>query len=251
MDRRSFVSKMSVVVGGAGVMSDRLNYYSPTYADSARSSIRTIVFQGDSITFYGRNKDIIRPNESSALGRGYVALASADIMEKYPELDLQIFNRGIGGNKVHQLQARWDEDCLDLKPDVVSILIGVNDHWHTVDDHQYEGNPSIYQKDYLDLLEKTKAHNPNVKLIIGEPFVLLEGTKVLPADWNPIFKEYQEIAASVARQFDAVFVPYQQIFDKALNRAPVSYWAPDGIHPSMAGAKLMADAWVKAFKKFV
>lgn len=247
MNRRSFVGRIGLSMGS--VMGGLVNY--PYVAGLSKTPIRRIVFQGDSITFYGRNKDITRPNESLGLGRGYVAYASADIMEKYPQLDLQIFNRGIGGNKVHQLQSRWDEDCLDLKPDVISILIGVNDHWHTVDKHQYEGNPSIYQRDYLELLEKTKAHNPHVKLIIGEPFVLLDGTKVVPADWHPIFKEYQEIAATVAKQFDAVFIPYQQIFDKALTRAAVSYWAPDGIHPSMAGAKLMADAWVKAFKKFV
>lgn len=246
MNRRSFVG--SIGLGLGGVMGGLLNSYNPEFS---RTSIRRVVFQGDSITFYGRNKDITRPNESLGLGRGYVAYASADIMEKYPELDLQIFNRGIGGNKVHQLQARWDEDCLDLKPDVISILIGVNDHWHTVDDHEYEGTPTIYKQDYQQLLEKTKEQNPHVKLIIGEPFVLLEGIKVVPSDWDPIFEEYQEIAASVAKQFDAAYIPYQQIFNKALRRAPVSYWAPDGIHPSMAGAKLMADAWVNAFKSIL
>ena len=91
---------------------------------------QTILFQGDSITDAGRNKEDMSYNNARALGTGYAMLTAGQLLQKYAHLDLKIYNKGISGNKVFQLAERWDKDCLDLKPDIVSILIGVNDIWH-------------------------------------------------------------------------------------------------------------------------
>src|SRR5579864_8373098 len=91
----------------------------------------TILFQGDSITDAGRDRNQSAPNATGALGNGYPMLLAAMLLKQWPDLELRIFNRGISGNKVPDLQARWDSDTLSLKPDVLSILVGVNDYWHT------------------------------------------------------------------------------------------------------------------------
>ena len=103
------------------------------------------------------------PNNPSALGSGYSMLAGAALLEKFPTLDLKIHNRGVSGNKVYQLAERWDKDCLDLKPDVLSILIGVNDIWHKLTGN-YNGTVEIYRKDFIALLERTKKALPDVKI---------------------------------------------------------------------------------------
>jgi lysophospholipase L1-like esterase len=172
-------------------------------------------------------------------------MAAAELLNKYPEKNLTIYNRGISGNKVFQLAERWDTDAIGLKPDVISILIGVNDYWHMLK-NSYKGTLEIYRNDYRALLNRTKTALPNVKLVVGEPFAIL-GTAVNQS-WFPAFAEYQAAAKDIAKEFDAAFVPYQKVFDKALKVAPGSYWAPDGVHPSIAGAKLMAEAWLETVK---
>ncbi len=108
---------------------------------------QTILFQGDSITDAGRNKDDSAANSQPALGNGYAWFSAAELLVDHPGDRLSIFNRGISGNKVYQLAERWQTDCLDLKPDVLSILIGVNDYWHKVK-HGYEGTLETYETDY-------------------------------------------------------------------------------------------------------
>lgn len=202
-----------------------------------------ILFQGDSITDAGRNKEDTTFNNPGALGSGYALLAGAAIIEKYASLNLKVYNKGISGNKVYQLAERWDQDCLDLKPDVLSILIGVNDIWHKLDGH-YNGTAEIYRKDFLALLERTKKALPNVKLIICEPYAV-KGVKAVDDKWYPEFYDYQKAAKEIAAQFGATFIPYQQIYDEAQKQAPGSYWTPDGVHASLAGAQLMAQAWLE------
>lgn len=205
-----------------------------------------ILFQGDSITDAGRSKSETKPNHAGALGSGYAFLASASLMGSYPEKSLKVYNRGISGNKVYQLSDRWERDTIAIQPDVLSILIGVNDFWHMMNG-SYKGTLETYRNDYKSLLRLTKDKLPDVQLIIGEPFAL-KGTSVKP-DWFPLFHEYRGVAKEIANEFNATFIPYQQIFDKALELAPVSYWVPDGVHPSIAGAQLMAGAVTQAFRK--
>lgn len=204
-----------------------------------------ILFQGDSITDAGRDRKIIQPNNADGMGLGYALFAAGHLLEKFADKKLKIYNRGASGNKVFELRKRWDEDCISLKPDVVSILIGVNDYWHTLDGG-YKGTLQKYIEDYRELLHYTKQKLPNVQLIICEPYTLKGGGAIKPEQWYPMFDEYRKAAKQLAAEFKAVFVPFQAVYDKAEKRAPDSYWAPDGIHPGLPGAKLMAKAWLKA-----
>jgi lysophospholipase L1-like esterase len=173
-------------------------------------------------------------------------LTGAAMLEKYASLNLKIYNKGISGNKVFQLAERWDKDCLEIKPDVLSILIGVNDFWHKLNG-QYNGTPEIYRNDYISLLERTKKALPNIKLIICEPFAV-PGVKAVDDKWYPEFYEYQKAARAIADKFGAVFIPFQKIYDEAQKKATGSYWTGDGVHASLAGAAIMAEAWMGAVK---
>jgi lysophospholipase L1-like esterase len=203
----------------------------------------TILFQGDSITDAGRDrKSEGNANDSNALGKGYVYSIATQLLAESPGDGLKIYNRGISGNKVFQLADRWDKDCLDLKPDVLSILIGVNDIWHSLNGN-YDGTVETYEKDYKALLGRTLKALPKVKLVICEPFVLRCGA--VNDKWFPEFDQYRAVAGKMAREFDALFVPFQSMFDDAVKKAPPAHWAGDGVHPSMAGAYLMAQEWLK------
>jgi len=202
-----------------------------------------VLFQGDSITDASRSREKAgNPNEQAALGNGYAWLASAELLVERPKAGLKFFNRGISGNKVYQLADRWQADCLDLRPNVLSILIGVNDFWHTLNG-SYHGTVEIYERDYRALLERTRKALPRTRLVICEPFVLRTG--VVNDKWFPVFDEYRAAARRVAEGFRAVFIPYQAMFDQAIKYALPSQFTADGVHPSPSGASLMAEAWIR------
>jgi lysophospholipase L1-like esterase len=205
-----------------------------------------ILFQGDSITDAGRKKDDGSFNAAAALGSGYAMIAASDLLFKYAEKNLKIYNRGISGNKVYQLAERWDKDCLDIQPNVLSILIGVNDFWHKILG-RYDGTVETYRNDFKALLDRTKQQLPGVRLIIGEPYAV-KGIKAVDEKWYPEFNVYRAAAKEIAQLYDAVFIPYQAIYDKAQKEAPGVYWTADGVHPTLAGANLMAHAWMEAVK---
>ena len=206
----------------------------------------TILMQGDSITDAGRSKANYYANQSQGMGRGYVFQIVSSLMGQFPNKEWKFYNRGISGNKVFQLRDRWEDDCMQLQPDVLSILIGVNDFWHSLRD--YNGTVTTYENDFRALLKNTTSIFPDLKLIIGEPFAV-KGGSAINEQWFPEFPEYQKVAKQIAGEFKASFIPYQKIFDDALKVAPVSYWCPDGVHPSMAGAYLMKEAWIDVFTK--
>lgn len=205
-----------------------------------------ILFQGDSITDMGRNRSRKGVNDNSGLGPGYPFIAASELLLHHPDKDLKIYNRGISGNVVPQLAARWDEDCLDLKPTVLSILIGVNDYWHTLGGG-YTGTLDSYKRDYDALLERTKKALPSVKLIIGEPYAI-PGVKAVTPSWFPTFTGYQKVARELADRYGAWWIPYQQIYETAIKSASAHYWTPDGVHPNAAGDALMARAVLELFK---
>jgi lysophospholipase L1-like esterase len=208
-----------------------------------------ILFQGDSITDSGRgNRNAVVANNTGALGNGYAFMAASQLLLKNPDKNLQIYNKGVSGNKVYQLAERWDADALAIKPTVISIHIGVNDYWHTLNAaNPYKGTIETYIADLKKLLDRTKAELPNVKLIICEPFGVLD-VKAVTKDWYPTFDLFKKAAKDIAAEYNAPFVPYQAAFDKAITMAPPSYWTGDGVHPSIAGAALMAETWLKAVK---
>ena len=203
----------------------------------------TILFQGDSITDGGRDKKNQIANQQKALGAGYAWMAASHLLIKNPQLNLTIHNRGISGNKVHQLANRWDKDCLDLKPDILSIMIGVNDIWHGLNG-KYEGTVKTYEDDFLSLMERTRKALPKTQFVICEPFVLRCGA--VNDKWFPEFDRYRAAARKVADQNNATFVPFQSMFDEAVQYAPPKHWAGDGVHPSSHGASLMAHFWTQS-----
>ena len=244
--RRKFLRRSSFALAGAASLSQfRLSAQDHLPAGTPKGT--TILFQGDSITDAGRDKARYYANDASGMGRGYVYQIVSHLLGTQPESELRFYNRGISGHKVYQLANRWDDDCLQLAPDVLSILIGVNDFWHTLSG-RYNGTVKVYGKDLRKLLDRTRKTLPNVKLILGEPFAVKGGTAI-GSEWDERFPAYRSTAKAIAADYGASFVPYQSVFDEALKVAPVSYWCPDGVHPSMAGAHLMAKAWMESFAK--
>ena len=215
--------------------------------DEFFSTGNVTLFQGDSITDAGRDKKNESPNLARSFGAGYAFIIASRMLNKMPDKELSFYNRGISGDKVFQLAERWDKDCISLKPDVLSILIGVNDYWH-LRQGRYDGTPEIYEADYRKLLTRTMTELPGIRLVICEPFALA-GTSDVDESWLEPFSKYQESAARLCKEFSAIWVPFQTAFDKASETVPASYWLPDGVHPSMQGCQLMARTWLDAVRK--
>jgi lysophospholipase L1-like esterase len=195
-----------------------------------------ILFQGDSITDgnRGRTED---PNH--VLGHGYVFIIAATYGAALPERHLTFINRGVSGNKVSDLAARWDKETLAIKPDLLSILIGINDLTHDVPAEQYA-------QSYDALLDQTVKALPNVRLVLCEPFGLPVGKR--KENWEKYHADLQErqaIVAKLAEKYHAPVVHFQKVFDDACQRAPAAYWIWDGVHPTYSGHQLMADEWAK------
>lgn len=204
-----------------------------------------VLFQGDSITDCGRKKDNNQCNNIDQLGIGYALFTATQLMKDYAGAQLKIYNRGISGNKVFQLRERWEIDTLAFQPDILSILIGVNDYWHTLSGG-YKGTVEVYENDLRNLLAYTKEKLPKVQLVLCEPFVLKGGAAIDEPRWFPMFDAYRVSAKKLASEFNAVFVPYQSAFDAAMKLAPARYWSADGVHPDLPGRQLMADVWLEA-----
>jgi lysophospholipase L1-like esterase len=245
--RRDFIKKAAagtaVAVSFSHIVSEAFAGNKPPKIGLRKDDV--VLFQGDSITDAGRNREETGFNNARALGNGYALFASSKLLWEHADKNLQVYNRGISGNKVYQLAERWDADCLELKPTVLSILIGVNDFWHMLNG-KYSGTVDIYRNDFKALLGRTKQKLPDVKLVIGEPFAVPD-VKAVDGTWYPRFNEYQKVAREIATEFNAVFIPYQSVFDKAVKNAPAVYWTNDGVHPSLAGSQLMAEAVINVF----
>lgn len=245
--RRNFLLKTGAGAAALATIPSIVSASIPVFSDKKPAIIKngdTILFQGDSITDAGRDKKKELANNAGSFGRGYAFLAASNLLNSMPEFDLNIHNRGISGNKVFQLADRWEKDCLDLKPDVLSILIGVNDYWHKRNG-KYDGTVEVYEKDYRELLMRTQKALPEVQLVLCEPFYVLE-TRAVDESWIKPMKEYQAAAKRISDDFNTIWVPFQKVYDEAIKHAPGKYWTGDGVHPSMAGAQLMAEAWLKA-----
>lgn len=204
-----------------------------------------IVFFGDSITDASRSRD--GDFKQSNYGYGYVRAAAGALLSENP-LKYQIINRGISGNRVVDLYARIKSDVWNLQPDVLSILIGVNDVWHEVGSRNGV-EIDRFEKVYRMLLEDTKAKLPDVKLILLEPFVLKGAATQEHYEEFLEVKKYAEVVAKLAKEYGARFVPLQEKFDEAAAKYGVEAYLSDGVHPAVAGSQLIADEWLKVFKE--
>ncbi|MEQ8768514.1 MAG: SGNH/GDSL hydrolase family protein [Planctomycetota bacterium] len=241
---RREMMQMGVAAAGAGLALASGLQAETSAASSRRAPLEgeVILFQGDSITDAGRDRNRGGANDPRAFGFGYPFVAGSELLAAHPGKKLQVYNRGISGNKVPDLDARWQQDALDLKPTVLSILIGVNDIWHKLGGN-YDGTVEQYESGYLALLERTKKALPDVHLVVCEPFVLRCGA--VNDKWFPEFDQRREAAKRVAAKAGATWVPFQTMFDEAIKEAEPAYWAGDGVHPSMAGHGLMAKTWLE------
>ncbi len=193
----------------------------------------------------GRTED---PNH--LLGHGYAFIVSAWEGANFPERQLQFLNRGISGNNSLDLAARWKPDTLDLAPDVLSILIGVNDVNQALRADQ-SFSVDEYADRYNDILSETVTALPHVKLILGEPFFGLGTLTAAKIDrWKQVMPRMRAVLAALGETYRAPIVRYQEMFDAAAERASMEYWIWDGIHPTFSGHQLMADEWERTYRAF-
>jgi len=204
----------------------------------------SILFTGDSITDCGRNRE-----ELTSCGDGYAYMLKSRFLFEQPDKNLTILNKGISGNRIVDIYARIKEDCINLAPDILSILIGVNDVWHEFSRGQGV-SAEKFQFVYSLLLNEIVVAFPGIKLVLMEPFVLAGGLPVGDYDtWRAEMAVRQGIVKELAKTYSAVFVPLQQPFEEACSIATDTYWLYDGVHPTCAGHMLIADRWIKAVKQ--
>ena len=208
---------------------------------------KVILFQGDSITDAGRSRE-----NDMATGSGYVRLTEAELGFTYPQ-EYTYINRGISGNRIVDVYARIKMDIINLAPDYMSILIGINDVWH----EYTKGNgvsAEKFEKIYDMLITEIKEALPNIKIMILEPFVLVgsatENNEQHPVRYNYFRSETllrAQVARRIAEKHNLVFIPLQEKLDEA-DKAHPGIWLADGVHPASAGACLIKNEWVKAFE---
>lgn len=202
-----------------------------------------ILFQGDSITDCGRSRE-----NDSYLGNGYPHLIQAALGFENPG-KFEFVNRGISGNRIVDLYARIKADILNVKPDVMSILIGVNDVWHEFSENPNGVDCDKYFKVYSMLIEEIKKELPNIKIMILEPFALKgTGNESYWDNFEVEVKKRAEKAKELAQKYGLSFVTLQDKFDEAAKLAPNNYWLGDGVHPTPVGHELIKNEWLKAFK---
>ncbi|MBQ6863409.1 MAG: SGNH/GDSL hydrolase family protein [Clostridia bacterium] len=203
--------------------------------------MKTILFQGDSITDVGRS----RSNDNER-GLGYPHLVCARLGLDNPE-EYNFINRGISGNRIVDLYARIKCDFINLQPDFLSILIGINDVWHEIG-NQNGVSAEKFEKVYSMLIEEIKEACPDIKIMLMEPFVLPGPATV--EHWEYFESETKlraEAVKRIAEKYDLAFLPLQNLLDEACEKAPAVYWLADGVHPTAFGHELIAREWCKKF----
>jgi lysophospholipase L1-like esterase len=201
--------------------------------DSGKNPL--ILFQGDSITDAGRNRE-----DHWNLGCGYALFAAAWFKALFPESNMAFLNRGVSGDRTVDLKARWQKDCLDLEPDLVSILIGINDCWRRYD-HNDLTPVEAFEANYREILEQTKA--TGAEIVLCEPFVLpvMAGQE----NWHEDLGPKIQVVRKLAREYEATLIPLDGIFARAATLQKPAYWLFDGVHPTEAGHALIAREWLR------
>ena len=210
---------------------------------------RIILFQGDSITDCSRDRE-----NDSYYGQGYPLLVAAHLGCNEPGKYICL-NRGISGNRVVDLYSRIKMDMINLKPDYMSILIGINDVWHEYT-RQNGVDADKFEMVYGLMIEELLKALPDLKIMIMEPFVLPGSATITdeehPGRWEHFSSECllrREAAKRIAEKYDLVFVPLQELLDQVNENMPMGYWLFDGVHPTHAGHELIKNQWLKAFEK--
>jgi lysophospholipase L1-like esterase len=250
--RRDFLKTIAAGSISGLVLPEYLNSPQDIESGEFPKDVKDLVFlfQGDSITDGNRGRNLNDLNH--VMGHGYAFSIASRLGEKFPERKLIFHNRGISGNKVSDLEVRWQTDTIDLKPDILSILVGVNDTASVV----FKRDPVItsekYEEIYRSLLTQTREKFPDILFVLCEPFILPVGK--VKDNWDvykPEMSKRQAIVKKISSEYNVVFVGLQDVFDKACNRAEAGYWMWDGVHPSVAGHELIVKEWLKQVGKQV
>lgn len=220
-----------------------------------------VLFIGDSITDgnWGNSCGTAKPSSDRTLwdmnhiyGSGYMYLCATYYQGNYPEKEYEFFNRGISGNTLEDLEKRWEADALEIEPDVLSILVGTNDiHFCLHNDKKEAFDFKAWEKRYRSLLDRSLQANPNLKIVLGAPFVANTGNMRKSTDFaerDSLVRQCAGIVKRIAEDYKAIYLPYNVLFDEILRTTPTSkdgYWIWDGIHPTPAGHKRMADLWIE------
>lgn len=227
--------------GGASPV-DGFNYRLPSFTRGSR-----LLFQGDSITDmkWGRNES----DRNHYLGHSYVYLIAARLGVDMPEAQLDFYNRGKSGHTVQNLRNRWQADAIEMTPDVLSILVGINDVGQTLrKDIASAVDTKAWESDYRYLLDASRKANPDIRLVLLDPFVLASGRLKEPATYRAYRGQVDRLIAIVtqlAEEYDTAHVRTQQVFDQAAKSVSPEHWIWDGVHPLPQGHELIARQWVQ------
>lgn len=193
-----------------------------------------LLFQGDSVTDCGRNRSDFRDT-----GGGYVAMIARALKGSGET----ILNQGVSGDRVRDLDARWDDDCVSIRPDVLTILIGINDVWRQFDSGM-KLDLEVFELTYQRLLDR--AAPAAGRVILMEPFLIPAAPDKEPM--RPLLDTVIRIIRTIARRNRLACVPLDGLFAAACSAEPPARWAEDGVHPSPAGHRLIADAWLRTYQ---
>lgn len=204
-----------------------------------------ILFLGDSITDGGREES------ASGLGGGYVSLIAGRLYMDCLEMGLLVTNKGVVGNRLSDLLERVDSDVLqmDPPPTIVSILVGINDVWAAFEDGAEEEDQvpvTKFYEDYTKLCERI-VDKLKARLVVLEPFCL--PVEPVTAEWHGELDPKIQAVRQIATDFDAPLIPLDGMFTAACSYATPEYWTEDGVHPTLAGHQLIADAWLDAVRR--
>lgn len=228
---------------------------------------RRVLFIGDSVTDggWGRSGGLMKPSAERNLrdlnhiyGHSYMLFCASYFESLYPEKELEFMNRGISGDDLSRLEKRWEEDAISLEPDVLSLLIGTNDvSYHLEQRAQEPFDFESWEQRYRALLDKVRTARPNVKLVLGTPFAAKVGRIGQAADYEErmrLLEQLTTVISRIAADYDAVLVRYDVLFGSLPSRYPtvgMDHWIWDGIHPTAAGHRLMADLWIASAQQVV
>ena len=215
-----------------------------------------ILFQGDSITDGNRYKDIeSRWDKNHQIGHSYAYIVTSLIGMKYPQRQFEFVNRGVGGHRTDELLKRWEADAIEENPDVLIILVGVNDTFCNNEGKEYDKEAVRYEENYRKLLSASRAKNPDLKIIMLEPFANIEISKKSEVISQQFRQEklinIQKKAKAIAKDFKAIFIPLQDKFDKISDTPCPKYWLWDGVHPTEAGHGIIAKEVIWELNKIL
>lgn len=242
MNRRSFSKSILGAVGIASIMKSCINSQEQ---NKNELDDLTFLFHGDSITDAGRIYMSKMANGSLGLGTGYVNYIAMELLGKRNQV--KIFNKAFKGNKTIDLLKNWDKECIKLEPNVVTILVGVNDFRTTLLNNpntKKEKFLSQFESNYRSLIEKSLEKMQNIKLILIEPFYVKGGNEVHSPSWTSDYRKFQKITKDLSDEYETGFIPLQKIFDESSLVVPPKSLSIDGIHPTLAGHYLIAQSWL-------